>query len=132
MQYTFEVIETVASQRWYTVNADNEDDARELAENGETIDGGELTLREIGVVAREVGELMDAGEGDLPLTIKLGSLGLTIVVQGGGGKLHGTLGAGMDAIESMLLAHAVAGIAVDSPAYLEGLETAIDAIGNHD
>lgn len=30
----------------------------------------------------------------------------------------------MDAIESMILAHAVAGIDVSSPAYLEGIETA--------
>lgn len=37
-----------------------------------------------------------------------------------------------DAILSIVLAHAVAGIKIDSPAYIEGLETAIDAIGNHD
>ncbi len=36
-----------------------------------------------------------------------------------------------DGMLSMLLAHAVAGIDVRSPAYIEGLETAIDAIGNN-
>lgn len=32
----------------------------------------------------------------------------------------------MDALESMVLAHAIAGIDVTTPAYLEGLETALD------
>jgi len=36
-----------------------------------------------------------------------------------------------DAIEAMVLAHAIAGIHVESPAYLEGLETAIDAVANN-
>jgi hypothetical protein len=35
-----------------------------------------------------------------------------------------------DAIESMVLGHAVAGVNVDSPAYFEGLESAINAIAN--
>lgn len=38
----------------------------------------------------------------------------------------------LDAILSMVLAHAVAGIEIETEAYLEGLETAIDTIGNHD
>ena len=33
-----------------------------------------------------------------------------------------------DTIESMVLAHACAGVDVESPAYLEGLETAIEAV----
>ena len=37
----------------------------------------------------------------------------------------------LDAIESLILAHACAGIDVCSPAYLEGIETAIDAISNN-
>ncbi len=36
--------------------------------------------------------------------------------------------AALDAIESLVLAHAVAGIDITLPAYLEGVETAIDAI----
>ena len=37
---------------------------------------------------------------------------------------------GIDAIESLILAHAVAGIDITTPAYIEGIETAIDAIIN--
>ena len=37
----------------------------------------------------------------------------------------------LDAVESMILAHAVAGVDIESPAYLEGIETALDAIYNH-
>lgn len=36
-----------------------------------------------------------------------------------------------DALESMILAHAVAGIDVASPAYVEGIETAVEAIANN-
>ena len=36
--------------------------------------------------------------------------------------------ASIDALESLILAHACAGIDVASPAYLEGIETALDAI----
>lgn len=36
----------------------------------------------------------------------------------------------MDALESILLAHACVGIDVTSPAYIEGLETAINACTN--
>lgn len=37
----------------------------------------------------------------------------------------------MDGIESMILAHAVAGVDVESPAYLEGIETAVEACANN-
>jgi len=36
-----------------------------------------------------------------------------------------------DALESMILAHAIAGIDVTSPAYCEGIETAVEAIANN-
>lgn len=36
----------------------------------------------------------------------------------------------VDGITSMILAHACAGINIESPAYLEGIETALDAIIN--
>lgn len=39
--------------------------------------------------------------------------------------------AALDAVEAMVLAHAVARIDVRSPAYLEGIETAVEAICNH-
>lgn len=37
----------------------------------------------------------------------------------------------MDAIESITLAHACAGMDVTKPAYLEGIETAVQACGNN-
>ncbi len=37
----------------------------------------------------------------------------------------------VDGILSMILAHAVAGIDVESPAYLEGIETAMEAAGEN-
>lgn len=36
--------------------------------------------------------------------------------------------AGIDALESMILGHACAGIDIESPAYLEGIETAVNAL----
>lgn len=36
-----------------------------------------------------------------------------------------------DGVEAVILGHAVAGIDIESPAYLEGIETAIQAIGNN-
>ena len=36
----------------------------------------------------------------------------------------------IDVIESMVLAHAVAGIDVESPAYIEGIETAVNTCMN--
>lgn len=38
--------------------------------------------------------------------------------------------AAIDAVESLILAHACAGIDIMSPAYVEGVETAIEAISN--
>jgi hypothetical protein len=39
--------------------------------------------------------------------------------------------AAIDALESLILAHACAGIDVESPAYVEGIETAVEAISNN-
>ena len=36
-----------------------------------------------------------------------------------------------DAIEAIVLAHAIAGVNIESHAYIEGLETAIDAVANN-
>ena len=41
------------------------------------------------------------------------------------------VGGEFDGIFSMILAHAIAGIDIESPAYLEGIETAIEAVANH-
>ena len=38
------------------------------------------------------------------------------------------LTAALDAIEGLVLAHACAGIPIDSPAYVHGLETALDKV----
>ena len=39
--------------------------------------------------------------------------------------------AAADALESLILAHACAGIDIASPAYVEGIETAVEAIANN-
>ena len=39
--------------------------------------------------------------------------------------------AAIDGLESLILAHACAGVNVESPAYVEGIETAVEAIANH-
>lgn len=38
--------------------------------------------------------------------------------------------AAIDGIESMVLAHAVAGVDIQSPGYQEGIQAAVDAVGN--
>ncbi len=38
---------------------------------------------------------------------------------------------GVDAITSMVLAHAMAGLKIEEPAYVEGIEVALDALGNN-
>jgi hypothetical protein len=37
----------------------------------------------------------------------------------------------VDSLESLILAHACAGIDIASPAYVEGVETAVEALLNH-
>lgn len=39
--------------------------------------------------------------------------------------------AAVDGIESLIMAHACAGIDITTPAYLEGIETAVEAVTNH-
>jgi len=43
----------------------------------------------------------------------------------------GELYAVVDALESLILAHACAGLDISSPAYVEGLRTCLEALGNH-
>jgi len=38
---------------------------------------------------------------------------------------------GCDALESLILSHAIAGIDITSPAYIEGIESAVEALGNN-
>ncbi len=80
-------------------------------------------------------------------TIRLPVFGITISLQRengqqkpGAGSITSDLrepdddlhNAAIDGLESLILAHACAGIDVRSPAYIEGVETAVDAVGNND
>lgn len=56
----------------------------------------------------------------------------TVVTLDGEGNGTITSGIGEDSIESVILAHACAGIDVTAPAYLEGIETAIQAIADNE
>jgi hypothetical protein len=47
------------------------------------------------------------------------------------GNEHNRYNAMIDVIESIILAHCIAGINVESPAYIEGIETAVNAIENN-
>jgi hypothetical protein len=49
----------------------------------------------------------------------------------GRGILVRKFNAAIDGLEALILAHACAGVDITSPAYIEGIETAADAIGNH-
>lgn len=74
--------------------------------------------------------------------IKLPCFGIVINIQGAGGAISSDLHddgddidalyhAAMDGIESMVLAHACAGIDVESPKYIEGIETAVESAANN-
>lgn len=78
-------------------------------------------------------------------TLNLNCFGLQITWNGtdrGGAAIISTMkeedtaqneqfNAGVDALESLVLAHFCAGIDVASPAYLQGIETAYEQLGNH-
>jgi hypothetical protein len=82
-------------------------------------------------------------------TIKLGCYGIEVVLIGDGAGsisslMHGSpldssseeerlssdFNLMVDAMESMILSHAIAGIDIASPAYMEGIETAYATCGN--
>ena len=73
------------------------------------------------------------------MTIALPCFGITVELTGTAGKITSDLKDGsddaelvaaMDAIESLILAHACAGIDVASPAYVQGIETAVETCWN--
>jgi hypothetical protein len=79
----------------------------------------------------------------MPRTIKL-PIGEIVIQLGenGGGSIKSNLkdyededaddyNSAIDGIESLILAHACAGVDVTAKAYVEGLETALDALGNN-
>ena len=74
-------------------------------------------------------------------TIQLPCYGITVTREGKGGtcisELHENVSkrnkqyhAAIDALESLILAHACAGVDIETPAYLEGIETAVEAVVN--
>tara|TARA_B100000446_G_scaffold184352_1_gene206210 strand:- start:77810 stop:78388 length:579 start_codon:yes stop_codon:yes gene_type:complete len=86
----------------------------------------------------------ESGMSDLdaqfePKVISLDAFGIEVTLTGdGGGSITSTLKEGhpeydavIDGIESMILAHAIAGIDVNSPSYLEGIETAVLGAANN-
>ena len=72
-------------------------------------------------------------------TIELGCFGIICTVNStGGGSIVSNLheddnlyNAAIDGIESMILAHACAGVDISTPAYMEGIETAVEAVSNN-
>jgi hypothetical protein len=73
------------------------------------------------------------------MTITLPCFGIVIEVIDNAGTIasdfkadgdNPELTAAMDAIESLILAHACAGVDVASPAYVEGIETAVETCWN--
>jgi hypothetical protein len=74
-----------------------------------------------------------------PTTIALPVFGIVVNLTGdGGGTITDDIheeydthyNSAIDGITSMILAHAVAGIDIESPAYIEGIETAVEAVSN--
>jgi len=65
--------------------------------------------------------------------INLPCYGISLNVERGGGCISSNLEEceAHDALESIILAHACAGIDIESPAYIEGIETSVDAIANN-
>ena len=64
------------------------------------------------------------------MIIKLPCYGIVVTfAPGESGELRSDLEGDevVDGIESMILAHAIAGIDIESPAYIEGIETAVEA-----
>jgi len=76
------------------------------------------------------------------MTIELPCYKMVIKLNGKGGTISSGLSKGssnsrnqlktaLDAIESIVLAHAIAEVNIESPAYIEGIETAVDAAFNN-
>ena len=64
------------------------------------------------------------------MTITLPCYNIVITLSNGGGTITSDLDDSMDAIESLILAHACAGVDVADLAYVEGIETAVEACYN--
>ena len=70
--------------------------------------------------------------------------GIKVIVENGSGSITSTdlktehndeedelYNAAMDGIESMILAHACAGIDINTPEYIEGIKTAVESCSNN-
>lgn len=73
-------------------------------------------------------------------TCRLPAFGIDLMRKGGCGSIHSDLHEPnespeakmcFDTLESLILAHFVAGVDVATPAYLEGIETAVEAVTNN-
>ena len=62
---------------------------------------------------------------------KPGSGAITSDLRAAGTAVNRQFNAAIDGLEALILAHACAGVDVESPAYVEGVETAVEAIANH-
>jgi hypothetical protein len=70
---------------------------------------------------------------DRPNTAKTLGTGMVVSDLKGPGKtaVQRLFNSAVDGLESLILAHACAGVDIESPAYIEGIETAVEAIANH-
>jgi len=77
--------------------------------------------------------ILDTVDGRMTITIGgPGNGAISSELRAGGDVVAGSAYDGaIDAIESLVLAHACAGIDVEDPRYLEGVNTALEAIDNH-
>jgi hypothetical protein len=64
------------------------------------------------------------------MTIKLPCYNIVVTLSNGGGAITSDLDDSMGAIESLILAHACAGVDVADLAYVEGIETVIETCYN--
>jgi hypothetical protein len=79
----------------------------------------------------------------LMILIEFDSIVITLDVEAGGGHISSNMGedpmcddfdmfnSAIDGIESLILAHACAGIAVNSSWYVEGIKTAYEAVAQN-
>ncbi len=72
-----------------------------------------------------------------PIVLDTGAGKLTVTLTGdGGGAISSELNLGeprvQDAIESLVLGHACAGVDVEAPEYIEGMRAMLDALANND
>lgn len=78
-------------------------------------------------------EMMQQAPPDEVTTQTLPVYGIEVTTTAtGGGALKSDLGEGYEQLESLLLAMACAGINLNTPAMFEAIETAVEAISNHE